>query len=311
MKRKRLTALLVLLLCMLILSAFANAGELELPELCVEHNFDLTHWESNSSVHWHKCVNCGEQRDVSNHMWDGLACSVCGYKTPDSQTGSGQEGSRTPAQGSESTATASASQTSASDPGQGETETEILPFDPDTSEEEDKPTTEEKKDLSTAVLTGIRNRTYTGKAIRQSLTVTLASTKLRQGTDYTVRYQHNRNVGTAKVIVTGTGNYTGTVSAFFKIKKAANPMKLKVTERTFARKKLTKKATFSIGSKKAVGKVSYRLSKTAKKAKIKVSRTGKVTIPKKCKKGVYLIAVRAEGNKNYKSASKTVIIRVK
>ena len=306
MKRKRLTALLVLLLCMLILSAFANAGENELPEICVEHNFDLTHWESDSSVHWHKCVYCGGKKDSSAHTWDGSVCSVCGYNNADSKTGSGQEENGA----APSDSTPPNEQT---DPGPvpGETETEILPFDPDTSEEEDNPTTEEKKDLSTAVLTGIRNRTYTGKAIRQSLTVTLASTKLRQGTDYTVRYQHNRNVGTAKVIVTGTGNYTGTVSALFKIKKAANPMKLKVTERTFARKKLTKKSTFSIGSKKAVGKVSYRLSKTAKKAKIKVSRTGKVTIPKKCKKGVYLIAVRAEGNKNYKSASKTVIIRVK
>ena len=49
----------------------------------------------------------------------------------------------------------------------------------------------------------------------------------------------------------------------------------------------------------------------AKKAKIVVSAKGKVKIPKKCKKGTYKITVKAAGNKNYKSATKTVIIRIK
>ena len=43
---------------------------------------------------------------------------------------------------------------------------------------------------------------------------------LKKGTDYTVSYKNNTNVGTATVTITGKGNYTGTVKKTFKITKA-------------------------------------------------------------------------------------------
>ena len=43
------------------------------------------------------------------------------------------------------------------------------------------------------------------------------TTPLRRGIDYTVSYENNDKVGTAKVIVTGRGEYTGTLEETFKI----------------------------------------------------------------------------------------------
>ena len=48
-------------------------------------------------------------------------------------------------------------------------------------------------------------------------TVTLGGKTLSSGTDYTLSYSNNTNVGTATVTVTGKGNYTGTKTANFDI----------------------------------------------------------------------------------------------
>ena len=102
-----------------------------------------------------------------------------------------------------------------------------------------------------------------------------------------------------------------TFVAVWEKKKASNPLKIKVKTKTFKRAKLKKKKVFSIGVSKAQGKVKYILNAAAKKAKVTVNAKGKVTVPKKCKKGTYKITVKATGNKNYKTASKTVTIKVK
>ena len=89
-------------------------------------------------------------------------------------------------------------------------------------------------------------------------------------------------------------------------------MTLTVSKKSYSVKKdLKKKKSFNIGVKNAKGKVTYTLSKNAKKAKLSVTSKGKVTVPKKCKKGVYNIKVKAAGNDEYKSAQKTVTITVK
>ena len=47
--------------------------------------------------------------------------------------------------------------------------------------------------------------------------VKLNGTTLKNGIDYTVAYENNKKVGTASVIITGIGEYTGTVSRTFEI----------------------------------------------------------------------------------------------
>ena len=94
--------------------------------------------------------------------------------------------------------------------------------------------------------------------------------------------------------------------------KAKNPMTLTVSKKTYSKSKdLKTKKSFSIGVKKAQGAVTYTLDKKAEKAKIKVSKKGKVTVPANCKTGSYTITVKAKGNDNYLSGKKNVTIKVK
>ncbi len=59
--------------------------------------------------------------------------------------------------------------------------------------------------------------TYNGTARKPAVTVKNGSTVLKNGTDYTVTYKNNVNVGTATVIITGKGSYTGSKTLNFKI----------------------------------------------------------------------------------------------
>lgn len=152
--------------------------------------------------------------------------------------------------------------------------------------------------------------TYTGKAQQVPLTVTLDGTTLTEGTDYTVTYADNVNAGTARVTVTGVGDYTGSVQATFTITRAAQKLTVKKAGKRYKVSTLKKaKKSFALGAK-AQGKVSYTLSKKAKKAGIKVSKAGKVTVKKGTKRGTYKITVRAAGTANYKAASKVVTVEV-
>ena len=79
-----------------------------------------------------------------------------------------------------------------------------------------------KTDLSTATLGTINQQTYTGYEITPSLSVSLfksgtGNVVLEQDVDYALSYENNINAGTATVIVTGKGTYTGTTSKTFNI----------------------------------------------------------------------------------------------
>ena len=65
------------------------------------------------------------------------------------------------------------------------------------------------------------NYTYDGSAKKPTVTVKDGSKTLVSGTDYTVSYSNNTNVGTATATITCKGNYTGTKSANFTIGSAA------------------------------------------------------------------------------------------
>ena len=169
---------------------------------------------------------------------------------------------------------------------------------------------------------------YNGKARKPGVTVTLDGATLTKGTDYTVSYSNNKNAGTAKVTVKGTGSYTGTASATFKIKKASNPWNLSFkTGATVKYKKLKKSklALKLIKITKAKGKVTctrYSVMRNGKELKGKQlkkivvnKRTGKITLKKGLAKGTYTVYVhvKAAGNGNYRASTFTagVVIRVK
>lgn len=75
-----------------------------------------------------------------------------------------------------------------------------------------------KKKISKTTITGIKDKTYNGKKITQSVVVKDGKKVLKLGKDYTLTYTNNKSVGTAKVTITGKGNYTSAVSKSFEIK---------------------------------------------------------------------------------------------
>ena len=92
-----------------------------------------------------------------------------------------------------------------------------------------------KKDISSATVSNIKDNFYTGKAHTQDIAVRINEKTLEKDKDYTVKYSNNKEVGTATVTITGKGNYTGTIKKQFKISIAKsssytiNGMKYKVT----------------------------------------------------------------------------------
>ena len=166
-----------------------------------------------------------------------------------------------------------------------------------------------KNDFKKATISGISNKSYTGKNITQSITVKYNGKTLKKGTDYTVSYSNNKNIGTATVKIAGKGSYTGTITKTFKI----NPAKQEIQKLT-----AKGKAFFVDWAQKgsATGyEIQYATNlkfTSAKKVTITNKKTDKTTISKLSGKKKYYVRVRSyttvKGTKYYGawSASKSV-----
>lgn len=75
------------------------------------------------------------------------------------------------------------------------------------------------KDISSATISAIADQAWTGDAVIPELIVTDSSVILKEGVDYTTSFSDNKKEGTATVVVTGKGNYSGILSAKFNIVK--------------------------------------------------------------------------------------------
>lgn len=71
--------------------------------------------------------------------------------------------------------------------------------------------------LSDVVINSIDTQTYHAKAIEPEVLVTYQGNQLIQGRDYTIEYKNNISVGTADILLTGIGDYSGTKEMHFQI----------------------------------------------------------------------------------------------
>ncbi len=78
------------------------------------------------------------------------------------------------------------------------------------------------------VVLSVTSFNYNGR-VRKPAIKTIGGKTLSEGTDYIAEWSNasSKNAGTYTVTITGKGNYAGTTSATYKIKKTANPLKLK------------------------------------------------------------------------------------
>ena len=78
-----------------------------------------------------------------------------------------------------------------------------------------------------------KNFAYTGKALKPKVIIKDANGKqLRLGSDYTVKYRKNKNIGKATVIITFKGNYEGTKRITFNIVPTAPNVKVAAGKKT-------------------------------------------------------------------------------
>ena len=165
-------------------------------------------------------------------------------------------------------------------------------------------------DPSNPALHNTVSLTYTGKALKPKVLVFYNAREITEGTDYTVSYKNNVKAGTAKVTVTGKGNYVGSISKTFTINKAANTLKIKAKKVSVRYSKL-KKAPQKLSVSKVIkfsnkGQGSKIYKKISGNKNITINKTtGKVTVKKGLAKGTYKVKVkvRAKGNSNYKASA--------
>lgn len=75
------------------------------------------------------------------------------------------------------------------------------------------------KGVENAVVSEIPDCVFDGSEKRPDFTVTLDGVTLQEGTDYTAEYINNTEKGTAEVIISGMGNYSGVIRKTFNIYK--------------------------------------------------------------------------------------------
>ena len=164
-----------------------------------------------------------------------------------------------------------------------------------------------KINLSSCIIDTKNSCTYTGKALKPAVSVTYgyanARTTLKEGTDYTVTYSSNKNVGTAKVKITGKGKYTGSVTRTFKIVLGKPAIKSATKSGTSAVK---------VSWSKVQGASGYEVYRSTGKTWTKVGTTKSTSFTdKKVKKGTtYNYKVRAyTAKKIYSGYSKTLKVK--
>ena len=142
-------------------------------------------------------------------------------------------------------------------------------------------------------------------------TITVNGQKLVVGKDCVIvkkKKSGKKNAGTYKITIKGIGNYSGTTTVTYKIKKAEQKIKTSAKAKTYKASTIKKKGKKFNLKTKATYKVTGK--KSAKKY-IKVSKKGKVTIKKGIKKGTYKIVIKAKATKNHKQGKKVVKITIK
>ena len=167
------------------------------------------------------------------------------------------------------------------------------------------------KNLSGNVtVSDVEDKTYTGSAITPEVEVndTARNTVLTKNTDYTISYKNNVNAGTATIIITGKGNYTGTVEKTFKINGDENPIKV-------TNKNVYTGSTIDLSTlvSDAQGDVTFEI-KTNGTTTASTLAGSKLTAGAMSttddKDQTIVITAKAAGNGNYNPGSKEIIITV-
>lgn len=121
--------------------------------------------------------------------------------------------------------------------------------------------------ISTTTVHDISDQLYTGKEITPEIIISFGAVKLIEGTDYTLEYENNINKGTATINITGTGNYSGTVTKEFNIvstvdsqlQNISQATLSKISDKTYTGSSITPDITVSINGKTLKQNIDYKI----------------------------------------------------
>lgn len=194
--------------------------------------------------------------------------------------------------------------------GDGEFETDGLPLDNIIPESA-------KISISKCTISGIKNKVYTGKEIKQDVTVTLKKVTLKVDRDYTLTYKNNKNIGVATVVISGKGMYKDSVNKTFKIVPKGTSIK-KVTPAKKAIKVTWNKQTKQTSGYQVQCATNAKFTKNKKTVNIKGNKKKGCTLKDKKKiksKKKYYVRVRTfktiKGKTYYSAWSKTKTVKTK
>ena len=150
-------------------------------------------------------------------------------------------------------------------------------------------------DLSYATISNVNNEyVYTGQEIKPIPTVKFGNDTLVLNQDYNLTYQNNINVGQAKVIITGIGNFNGSKTINYNIVKA-DPTIVAPTAKTLTyngqAQELINPGTTSGGT------FEYKLEGGSYSS----------AIPQATNAGTYKVYYKVVGNSNYKDSAERSI----
>lgn len=115
--------------------------------------------------------------------------------------------------------------------------------------------------ISATAVSGTGNKVYTGSAIKPVPAVKVGGRTLKNGTDYTVSYKNNTELGTATLTVSGKGNYSGSVSKNFTIiVRPISDVTITVPDAVFTGTQITPNVTVSYGNHQFSGNSDYTLA---------------------------------------------------
>lgn len=164
-------------------------------------------------------------------------------------------------------------------------------------------------DISDLSISKITNKKYTGKNRTPSVTIKDGSYKLKKGTDYTITYKNNKNIGTATAVIKGKGNYTGTKEVTFKI----------VPQKTTLKSKKSSSGKLTLTWDKALGAGKYQIyysengGEYKKLTSVSGTKTSFTTSKLDFKKNDYKFKIRTgktvDGKTYYSSFSEAITVK--
>lgn len=135
--------------------------------------------------------------------------------------------------------------------------------------------------------------TYNGKSQKPGIVVKMGKKKLVKNRDYKVTYKDNKNVGTASVVVKGTGKYTGKITKKFEICPAGTSISGKITAKSKGFVVKWKKQSKCTAGYQIQYSTSSKFTKKATTLRtVKKASTTSLTVKKLKAKKTYYIRIR-------------------